>query len=181
MEQLSHLSEEWLSSNHSISIKDFKCTSQNNNSHVQLFLQEQAMGLMSKNIVRTRLFFDQHRNLIGFYSLFNDTIKMNKGKKKELDIRLPLRVTEIPSIRLHYIGVDDKYKGYGYGYHLMASVIDTCISVATVSGCSLIAVEASEDVIDFYKKFDFVHIRKEKSSNKTYYLMALSTKNLIDI
>src|SRR5699024_4772906 len=101
--------------------------------------------------------------------------------KKEFDIQLPTKVKEIPSIRLHYIGVDDRYKGCGYGNHLMASVIDTCISVATVSGCSLILVESIRDVIDFYKKFDFVHVRKEKLSNKTHYLMALSTKNLIDI
>lgn len=175
--QLPKLTEEWLSISHREYIDGFTCKNKSGNSHVQDFLQEQALELMDRNLVRTRLFFDRHRNLIGFYSLFNDTIKINKYKRSELGVELPGHVKEIPAINLHYIGIDDRYRERSYGNYLMASVIVNCIKVATISGCTLITLEATEDVVSFYERFDFIHVRRE---NKLY-RMALSTKNMIKL
>src|SRR5699024_11253184 len=120
---------------------------------LQIFLQEQALDLMERNLVRTRLFFDESQNLIGFYSLFNDTIKIHKNKREEINIHLPHGVKEIPAVRLHYIGVDDRYKGQGYGDILMSSVLVNCIKIAQISGCPLITVESSESAREFYERY----------------------------
>lgn len=72
MDHLSHLIEEPLASTHISHVEEFICENRIGNSCVQLFLQEQALKLMTQNLVRNRLLFDQHKNLIGFYSLFND-------------------------------------------------------------------------------------------------------------
>ncbi|MEI3613721.1 N-acetyltransferase [Pseudogracilibacillus sp. SO30301A] len=177
MNKLSHLTEEWLDSIHINQIREFRCVNQNGDNHVQKFLQEQALDLMSQNLVRTRLFFDKNRSLIGFYSLFNDTIKLNKHKRKQLDIKLPHGVQDIPSIRLHFLGIDDKHMGKGYGNDLMASIITNCINVARISGCTLIVLEATEDVVQFYEKYDFIYVHPKEE----YYIMVLNTKELIDV
>src|SRR5690625_3899026 len=107
MRSSNNLSEAWLTIDHINHMNHFHCIDRDGDNHVQIFLQEQALDLMERNLVRTRLFFDESQNLIGFYSLFNDTIKINKYKRKQLNIHLPQNVKEIPAIRLHYIGVDE--------------------------------------------------------------------------
>src|SRR5690625_4320041 len=177
MKNATNLTEAWLNETHLNKIAEFTCIDQDKNNHVQLFLQDQAVELMDKNLVRTRLFFDQYQNLIGFYSLFNDTIKMHKNKRKQLNVYLPQNVKEIPAIRLHYIGIDDRYKGRGYGHTLMASVIVNCANIAKISGCALITVESTKGVKSFYEKYDFKYIHPEGS----YYIMAMNTKNLLNL
>lgn len=109
MEEINFLYEEWLTIEHINNLNGFRCKDADGDNHVQTFLQEESLELMERNLVRTRLFLDQDRNLIGFYSLFNNVIKINKSKRKELDVFLPNEVREIPAIRLHYFGVDNKY------------------------------------------------------------------------
>lgn len=142
--------EEWLNSSvHGIQINDFECVNKYGDNHIQLFLQEQATDLMKRNLVRAKLLLDKNKCIIGFYSLFNDTIKLNKKKREQLNVHLPHNVKEIPSIRLHYIGVDNKYRNKGYGVQLIASVIVSCATVAKYSGCALITLESPENIKKF--------------------------------
>lgn len=171
------LIEENLDDSHIKFLTNFTCENTKGDRHVELFLRNQAVDLTNKNLVRTRLLFDQSRNLIGFYSLFNDTIKMNKDKRKELRVSLPQSVKVIPAIRLHYIGVNDSHKGMGYGSILMASMLVACATVAKRTGCTLITLESTEDVRAFYEKFDFKHIHKDGD----YYIMAMNTKSILDL
>ncbi|MFT8321102.1 MAG: GNAT family N-acetyltransferase [Bacillus sp. (in: firmicutes)] len=129
---------------------------------------------MERNLVRTRLFFDQEKNLIGFYSLFNDTIKMNKQKRQQMNISLPDRVKEIPAVRLHYLGVDIRFRKKHYGAYIMSSVLYHCALVSKISGCPLITVESTKTACSFYQKFDFEYIRP----NDQYFTYTLNTKHL---
>ncbi|MGE7879116.1 hypothetical protein [Peribacillus muralis] len=132
---------------------------------------------MDRNFVRTRLFFDTEKNLVGFYSLFNDTIKMNKQKRLELKIKLPDQVNVIPAIRLHYIGVDDRYRKKRYGEDLLGCVFIESAEIAKRSGCALIVLESTANAVGFHDKYQFTHIRKEKG----YSLMAYNTEKLIEL
>lgn len=174
---VTELQEKWLDEEHSEQIQNFNCTDLDGDDHVQLFLQEQAIQLMHDNLVRTRLFFDKSQNLIGFYSLFNDTIKLHKSKRQQLNISLPQNVREIPAIKLHYRGIDNKFRGLGYGNHIMASVLLNCATVAKISGCTLITLESTKNAIGYYEKYDFKYIHRVGS----YYLMAINAKNLLDL
>lgn len=177
MRSSNNLSEAWLTMDHINHMNHFQCIDRNGDNHVQIFLQEQALDLMERNLVRTRLFFDESQNLIGFYSLFNDTIKIHKNKREEINIHLPHGVKEIPAVRLHYIGVDDRYKGQGYGDILMSSVLVNCIKIAQISGCPLITVESTESAREFYDRYDFNYVRPERN----YRLMVMNTKKLLHL
>lgn len=176
MENPTNLMEEWLNITHTDQINHFHCVDDDEDNHVQLFLQEQALDLMERNLVRTRLFFDENQNLIGFYSLFNDTIKINTNKRGQLNVSLPYNVNEIPAIRLHYIGIDNRYRSLSYGTNLMVSVLVNSAKVAKISGCTLITVESTKVVKDFYLKHDFTYIHPYGK----HFIMAMNTKNLLD-
>lgn len=145
------MNEEWLNDSHIGLLHDFICTDQEGNDQVQFFLQEESFKLMEGNLVRTRLLINESNKLVGFYSLFNNIIKINKNKRKELDIILPQGVKEIPAIRLYYIGVATKFQGLGYGDRLMASILYSCAVVSQISGCSLLTVESTENAVGFYE------------------------------
>ncbi|GGJ79824.1 GNAT superfamily N-acetyltransferase [Anoxybacillus voinovskiensis] len=172
-ESLENIREVYLSDEHLLKLQEFRCTDEQ---IVENFLKEDAYNLMKRNLVRTRLFFDDNQNLIGFYSLFNDTVKIQKQKRAMLEIYLPSSVKEIPAIRLHYLGVDERFRGKGFGSYLMTSVLYHCAKVAEITGCSLITVEATENAKSFYEKFGFTYI----CPINRYYLMALSTKPLME-
>lgn len=174
MNDLQDLSEKFLTEYDLEKIKDFQCQDV---SQVDAFLKEEAFNLMDRNLVRTRLFFDENQNLVGFYSLFNDTIKMNKQKRLEMDILLPDGVAVIPAIRLHYLGVDKRYRGKGYGVYLMASVLYYCTYIARITGCSLITIESTKEARGFYEKFGFSYI----CPTGAFDLMSLNTKSLFNI
>ncbi|QKY70399.1 GNAT family N-acetyltransferase [Lentibacillus sp. CBA3610] len=172
-----NISEEFLNEQNNAYINRFQCVDKDGDNQVETFLQQEAFKLMQRNLVRTRLFFDGDQNLIGFYSLFNETIKMNKQKREEVQIYLPQKVKEIPAIRLHYIGVDSRYQNQGIGLYIMSSVLTNCTKVAKLSGCSLITVESTENTVNFYSKFDFKYLRPAGD----YKLMAMNTKNLLNL
>lgn len=175
MEEVNPLFEEWLNIEHINNINEFRCLDIDRDNHVQTFLQEESLELMGRNLVRTRLFFDGDRNLIGYYSLFNNIIKINKGKRIELNVLLPNEVKEIPAIRFHSFGVDNKYMNQGYGSFLMSSVLFNCAKVAQMSGCTLITVESTKSANGFYEKYGFVHIRSEGKFD----MLGLNSKGLI--
>jgi GNAT superfamily N-acetyltransferase len=172
-ESLENIKEVYLAGEHLPKLQEFRCLDE---PIVENFLKEEAYNLMQRNLVRTRLFFDNNQNLIGFYSLFNDTIKIHKQTRMKMEIYLPQGVKEIPAIRLHYLGVDERFRGKGFGAYLMASVLYNCAKVAEITGCSLITVESTEKARGFYEKFDFIYICPVDQ----YYLMALNTKSLVE-
>ncbi|PAQ15056.1 GNAT family N-acetyltransferase [Bacillaceae bacterium SAOS 7] len=175
MDKYDGISEENLTSEHLEKLQEFQCSDEE---QVEVFLKEEAYNLMERNLVRTRLFFDKNQNLIGFYSLFNDTIKMSKKKREAMEIRLPDSVKDIPAIRLHYIGVDSRFRKNGYGLYLMASAFYHCNIISKISGCSLITLESTKKARTFYEKFDFIYICP--SSCNQYDLMAYPTKSLFE-
>lgn len=171
------LDEVYLNDSHQNKIDGFRCIDKAECTRVQDFLQNEALDYMKTNIARTRLFFDGDNNLVGFYSLFNDTIKMNRQKRESMDVRLPHGVSDIPAIRLHFLGIDNEYQSKGFGGFVMGSALDSCIKIARSSGCSLIVVESTESARGFYEKLGFAYVRPENG----YSIMAMGTKGLIDL
>ncbi|WP_182103204.1 N-acetyltransferase [Niallia taxi] len=166
-----NISEEYLNIDNVEKLQEFQCEDE---IQVENFLKEESYNLMERNLVRTRLFFDQDKNLIGFYSLFNDTIKMSKQKREQMDVSLPDKVKEIPAIRLHYLGVDSRFRKNYYGAFILTSALYHCARISEMSGCTLITVESTKKAKTFYEKFDFQYI----CPKVPYYNYALNTKYL---
>jgi ribosomal protein S18 acetylase RimI-like enzyme len=143
---------QYLNENHKEIIDDFQCLDEPS---VSEFLKEQALTLHQSNCAITRLYFDEYQNLIGFFTLYNDHIEVSKAKKQKHNWELPRDIRFFPAIKLHYLGIDERYRGRGYGQELMYEVFDVCQEIAALSGCVFITVEALNSAVGFYEKNGF--------------------------
>ncbi|MDF2535336.1 MAG: family acetyltransferase [Bacillales bacterium] len=93
----------------------------------------------------TKLFFNSNKQLVGYYTLFNDTVpKIGKDKLKKEHWDLPKSEKFYPAVRLHYIGVDDKYRDQDIGYTMLMSAIDTCYNIYYFRMCFYVSSGVKE-------------------------------------
>ncbi|PHF60771.1 GNAT family N-acetyltransferase [Bacillus wiedmannii] len=157
----SSLSSEILTEKHFKSISTFSCSKE---PEVENFLKEDAYKYNISNMARTRLFFDESHNLIGYFTVFNDHVEVCKSKRQSEHLSAPKGERNFPAIRLHYLGVDDKYQKLGYGEQILLHLFEHCYNISRVTGCTLITVQALRSSIEFYKKYAFVVWKNESKA-----------------
>jgi ribosomal protein S18 acetylase RimI-like enzyme len=89
-------------------------------------------------------------------ALFNDHIHVFSSQIERFRWNLPAKLKHFPAIRIHYIGIDKRYRGLGYGRYLLAEAIYVIEQIAQNSGCNFITVEALNSAVGFYEKYGFV-------------------------
>ncbi|QWI46713.1 GNAT family N-acetyltransferase [Bacillus mycoides] len=152
------LTIEPLQESHVEVIQNFKCEDEPD---VEEFLREDAMMYQLRNMAKTRLFFDGNHNLIGYFSVFNDHVCIGRTKRKKANITPPKGINHFPAIRLHYLGVDSRYRKKGYGEEILLSVLEHCYKLALITGCTLITVQALKSSMGFYQNYDFIIWKQE--------------------
>lgn len=135
-------------------INDFRCSDEPS---VEEFLKEYALKFHENNLAKTRLYFNEEKQLIGYFTLFTDQVTVVKSKRNQNQWNL----TSVhgkqmyPAIRLHYLGVDEKYRKKGYGKALLYFSLDICKQISEEIGCVFLSIEALDSSIAFYEKFEF--------------------------
>ncbi len=139
-------------------INNFSCESQDN--VINEFLSTQAIDKHNKNIVKTHILLnDDSTRILGYFSLFLDHITVGKGHREQQKWDFAQKL--FPSIRIQALGVDDNFQKKGHGDFLLATAMDYCIDIAKTAGCTFINLEATEDSITFYERFEFVKAGKK--------------------
>lgn len=111
----------------------------------------------------TRLYFDDHQNLVGYFTLYNDLVQIRREQAIHHQWTLP-EVKYLPAVKIHYLGVDSRFRGKRYGEYLLLEAIKSAYEISEVSGCNFVTVEAFDNTIEFYKKYDFKFLgRKDRS------------------
>lgn len=156
-------------------INEFNCTQDEGKKDIAEFLKHHAYELQKSNMAITRLFFNASGELVGYFTLFNDIVpRIGKSKLVKEQWALP-NERFYPAIRLHYFGVDDRYKRMGIGHTMIHEVFNLCYNIAQQSGCTFISIEALLSAVDFYKKYDFKVIGR---NNARYYNMVFKIEEL---
>jgi len=172
MKEVATLFETILSPGYFEQIENFKCSSEKD---VELFLKEDALRLQQNNMATTRLFFNESNKLVGYFTLFNDIVpKISKEKRDKEQWSLP-NSKFYPALRLHYIGVDERFQKKRYGEFLLMRVFDIGRAISEVSGCTFISVEALISAVGFYEHYDFRTIGKH---DKRYLNMVFKLEEL---
>ncbi|GAA0440995.1 hypothetical protein GCM10008983_17600 [Lentibacillus halophilus] len=151
----------------------FYCSDQPN---VETFLREDALRLEESNACRTHLYFYDN-DLIGFYSLFTDYVNLVSSKRDKegwKDVATAMDSQAFPAIRLHYFGIDEKYRSQRLGELLLMLALDTCVYISNYIGASFVVLEAFEDSIGFFQKYNF---RKVKRNNE-FQIMAIKIDDI---
>ncbi|MEK3879781.1 N-acetyltransferase [Paenibacillus sp. FSL M7-0420] len=154
---------EIINSSHQSVIESFDC----GKVLVNNFLKEEALKLNDVNLVKTRLYFDEDHNFIGFFSLFNESVSVMKSKRTQqqwIDIEDQKNI--FPAIRLHFLGVNQKYQKIGLGEYLLFEAIYAAKDISEISGCTFVTLETEDDCYQFYENRDFVYLRKNERNNK---------------
>lgn len=147
---------EYLNENHTDLLMEFSCEDEPS---IKKFLVEDALALQKSKSAITRLYFNSEDVFIGFFTLFNDLVEIVKSKlAKEKWDDFPRGISEFPSIRLHYLGVDSRYRNKDYGKYLFAEIVEIAKDISKTSGCNFITVEVLESALWFYQKYSFAHL-----------------------
>lgn len=117
-------------------------------------LKNNALKQQEENLSRTQLVICDNE-IIGFFSLLADTIKIKDIKDKvtieSLKEHKP-RVKHLPGIKIGRFAIDSKYAGKGIGFNIMGQLILEIISISKQIGVRFIIVDAMQMPIIFTKK-----------------------------
>lgn len=152
----------------------FDCSDQ---PEVEKFLKRDALRLEQCHACRTHLYYygDQ---LLGYYTLFTDYVNLVKSKRKSEgweDVATAMESQYFPAIRLHYFGIDQKFRGKGYGELLILFVQAMCIDLSNYVGFNFIVLEALPQSIGFFDKYGFSKVKKDNELQ----IMALKLDDII--
>jgi len=135
------------------------------------FLMKDALKYIEGKIAVTYLCFCENE-LIGYYSLSNDSIEI-KGRDKRVLQELGKRQKTYPAIKIGRLGIDKRFWRKGIGSRIIEIVIGFGLRNSEHVGCRYISVDAypQQEVVNFYKKNDFKCLKtKEKRKNIPMYL-----------
>ncbi|UJF32377.1 GNAT family N-acetyltransferase [Paenibacillus hexagrammi] len=155
-------------------IEGFDCSDEIS---VELFLKEQAFMLHHLRSAVTRLYFDENQNLVGYFALYNDHVHVFANQMTKYGWNLPEGLDLFPAVKLHYLGVDRKYRNRGYGEYLLGEVVELVEDIAKTSGCNFLTIEALPNAVEFYAKYGF-QIRSRQSGKGEFYHMVLKLDEL---
>lgn len=136
----------------------FDCSDQ---SIVEEFLKNDALRLEECNACRTQLYYCDDR-LIGYYTMFTDYVNLVNSKRNSAgwkDVSTAMGSQHFPAVRLHYLGIDKKYRKQGLGKLLLLFALDTCVNVSDHIGFNFIILEALESSIGFFEKQKFSKVK----------------------
>ena len=165
---------EFISDEHRTAIEGFQCSDEVS---VANFLKEQAFGLHHVNSAITRLYFDSNRNLVGYFTLYNDMVSINNDLRKKHDLLHMPRIKYLLAVKLHYLGVDDRYRKQGMGKYLLLEALDVVFQISKNSGCNFMTIESLQSSYEFYLKHGFKH---HERNNNGYINMFFNLDELDD-
>lgn len=146
------LTFEELTPKHSELINRFECDDEPS---VALFLREEALNYHQLNMAKTRLYFDENHNLVGFFTVLNDLFELsNRQKVKHKYYNFP-PYRFFPAIKLHYLGIDRREREKGYGRYLLLEALDLACEISEKTGCLFMTLESLPSAIGFYYHHNF--------------------------
>lgn len=148
---------EYLSDEHKEQIDEFRCSDEDG---IECFLKERAFQLHHVNSAITRLFFDEDRNFVGYFTLHNDLVLVSSNQRTKHELTHMWRKDHLPAVKLHYLGVDERFRKRGFGRYLTLEALTIAKEISQMSGCNLLTVESLPSSYEFYLKHGFKHLTK---------------------
>jgi predicted GNAT family N-acyltransferase len=143
---------------------DFDCE----DSDINEFLKRDA--LLYQKIQLAKIYVLIYReNIVGFFSLSTDSIKLKNDEKVSSPKLKTKRLCEFPAVKIGRLGIDKRFKEMGFGKRLLMIAIGL-IKQHKIFGCRFITVDSYPKVVNFYSKYGFIKNEHEKYTNKDDYV-----------
>jgi len=143
---------EYIEEKHKADIESFQCEDEPT---VRNFLINEALKFHTLNIAKTRLYFNSENHLVGYFTVYNDMMMIGRKKRRKHGLTELPSYKYYPAVKLHYLGVDSRFRGLGYGKDLMIKIFKLSKEISEFSGCLFLTVESLRSSVNFYTKFQF--------------------------
>lgn len=130
----------------------------------------------------TTFLIEKDTEIIGFFSLLNDTISVKEvtGKNKFLRVipNSKRSYNYFPAVKLGRLGVCKTQQNAGLGSEIL-NFIKILFTTNNRTGCRYITVDAYQKSIKFYQKnyFDFLTDKDQKKQNRLMYFDLITIVN----
>lgn len=124
---------------------------------VEVYLREKAELHQRQRTTSTRLFFNESGEMVGYYTVLTDLVQIGKGKQKDMNWNLDRirSMGKFPAIKIHYIGVDRRYRDMGYGKQIMGYAQGLCVELSKTLGFNFITAEVKNKRVEWFKERGF--------------------------
>ena len=123
---------------------------------VNEWLQKRAKQSQQKSLSRTKVLIDQENNVVGYYTLVIGQINFD-DLPNEINKKLPK--TNIPAMKLAWLGVDKSYQGKSLGKRLVASALLDCYHIGVLAPfCAVLIDCLHSEAKQFYQHFSFIEV-----------------------
>ena len=123
------------------------------------FIQKEASPFQKERLGITYLAYLKGR-LAGFVTISMADMKTNK---MELNQKLPIKIENYPALQIGQLGVDKQFQRNGVGGLLVKWCVSKAIEYSESIGCRLLVLNAIPISVDFYKKCNFIELKKQKN------------------
>lgn len=136
-----------------IVISDFDCA----NEAINDWLFNRARKAQNNGTAVVYCLLTDEQELAGFYSLSAHSVFRGDINGGWLARNTP---SQVPSVLLCFLGVNKKFQGHGVGKSLLHDALMHSRLVSQHIGAKAIIVDhISEDIVPFYEKHDFKHLK----------------------
>lgn len=134
--------------------KDFNC----GKPLLDNYIKTQAGQDVKRDLSACFVAADSSNIVMGYYTLSSNSIERDTFPV-EMIAKLPPSYSELPTILLGRLAVDNRFQGKGLGQFLLIDALNRCVSLALQLGILAIIVDPIDDsAIKFYKAYGFIFL-----------------------
>lgn len=122
------------------------------------YIKKQAKQDISRNLSACFVLVDHESAVKGYYTLSSHSIRRDEFSK-ELVKKLPPSYTDIPTILLGRLAIDQSIQGRQWGEIILMDALNRSLHISTSLGTMAIIVDPIDNSArKFYSKYGFIHL-----------------------
>lgn len=124
------------------------------------FLKNEALSFHNSKIsFTTCVFHRDFKGQVGYFTMSNDSIKLNDSEVMDLGLNTSIQIPLIPAVLIGKFAIHESLIGNGMGKDVMELAIGEILDIEGPSAARLAVVDSVKEpkVIEFYESCGFQH------------------------
>jgi GNAT superfamily N-acetyltransferase len=139
-------------------IDTFSC----GNADLDEFLKQDALKQKEACYGTTHLLIHNNREIIGFFTLLNDSITINERDRARIKAEKDISYKDTPALKIGRFAIDTRFQRQGYGTTTLKWIFGEARRQNKTQGCRVVTVDSYPEKVTWYEKFGFVRALAEE-------------------
>jgi len=132
--------------------KSFEC----GQSLLDDYIRKQAKQDVSRELSACFVLADESAGVKGYYTLSSNAVRRDDFPE-ELIKKLPPSYSDLPTILLGRLAIDQSLQGQGYGEILLINALNRCVEISRSIGTLAVVVDPIDESAErFYSNYGFI-------------------------